>query len=83
VLSGNATAISGFWIGYLPGGITINYNTPNITHTSGLLITRQFYTVIITITQLSSSGKLTPYLELTSLTTLSETVAEYYQSRVI
>jgi hypothetical protein len=41
--------------GYSPGGITINYNTPNITHTSGHLITRQFFTVVITIIQLSSS----------------------------
>jgi hypothetical protein len=37
-----------------------------LPHTSGLLITRQFFTVIITVTQLSSSRKLTPYLELTS-----------------
>jgi hypothetical protein len=52
-----------------PGGIAINYSTPNITHTFGLLITRQFFTVIITITHLSSSRKLTPYLELTSIIT--------------
>jgi hypothetical protein len=50
------------FIGYSPGGITINYNTPNIMHTSGLLITRQFFAVIITITELSSSGKLTDFL---------------------
>jgi hypothetical protein len=31
------------FIGYSPGGIMINYNTPNITHTSGLLITHQFF----------------------------------------
>jgi hypothetical protein len=50
------------FIGYSAGGITVNYNTPYITHTFGLLITRQFFTGIITITQLSSSGKLTDSL---------------------
>jgi hypothetical protein len=29
---------------YSPGGIKINYNTPNTTHKSGLPITRQFFT---------------------------------------
>jgi hypothetical protein len=49
------------------GGITINYDTPNITHTSGLPFTRQFFTVFITITQLSLSGKLTVSLSGTDL----------------
>jgi hypothetical protein len=32
------------FVGYLPGSITVNYNTPNILHKSGLLITRQSFT---------------------------------------
>jgi hypothetical protein len=32
------------FVGYLPGRIKINYNTPNIIHKSGLLITRQSFT---------------------------------------
>jgi hypothetical protein len=31
-------------VGYLPGRTAINYNTPNIMHKSGLLITRQSFT---------------------------------------
>jgi hypothetical protein len=50
VLPGNAA--DNFWflnlipqfIGYLPGRITINYNTPNIMHISGILITHQSFT---------------------------------------
>jgi hypothetical protein len=48
-------------VGYSPGGITINYNTPNITRTSGLLIARQFITVISTVTYLSSFWKLASF----------------------
>jgi hypothetical protein len=66
----------GFWIS--SGGITINYKTPNITHKSALLTTRQFFTVIITITQLSSSGKLTDSLSGTDLWNSSEAEAEAY-----
>jgi hypothetical protein len=42
---------SGFdtrFIGYASGGSAVSYSTPNITHTSGLLTSRQFFTVIIT-----------------------------------
>jgi hypothetical protein len=47
----------------------MNYNIPNSMHTSGLLITCQFFIAIITIAQLSSPGKLTPCIELPSFRT--------------
>jgi hypothetical protein len=50
MLSGNAADNLLFlnsipqFVGYLPGRITAKYNTPNIMHKSGLLITRPSFT---------------------------------------